>query len=729
MNKNPDAVRFALQQVKEGNIFENFAQEFLASKLGYNFIPAGGIRDRGIDGLEHIFHREGYEKIIYQISIDKEPVTKLEDTLKKLQANKISYSQLIFVSNQVIKDKDILADKCFENYRIHVRIWDIDWFAANINHSHGTISAFHIFVESHLHEYNKPGTAIKVSDLLTDPRLFVFLRQQWEAHHAQKSLVDLVTDSLIFYGLEGTDPEKEKLRSKGELIDQIHEKLKFIPKVMSSNLDHRLDYLSKKPQRKINHHTKDDKYCLPFETRQELIDKNLQDAGLHDDFKKTSSEKLNYYLKSEEVQVRETYPLIESTLNKIFYKQGLEFADLVNSKDYKDSFSKSLPDIIAEVVNESSVVEKNRPVVRDALLVTIRDLIYNGTSAQKKFLKRLSNTYMLLFTLQCDPKVATYFETMAHRLNLYVGNSILIPALSETFLEPQNRRYWSLFNASRRAGIKLYINDTIVDELVAHIKRIKGIYENEFSGTEDIYNHEAAIASIPEILLRAYFYSHMREKVKNFDEYIDRFCNISFVNLKQDLIDFLKEEFNIKYEANVPTGATINQEEHQKLTNALSKLKTDNIKAKNDATLILTIYAIRKVKNEMADAGIYGFNTWWLSTDITTRKVVSQIFKDKYPLSCYMRPDFLYNYISLSPSINSVDDVYKELFPGLLGVNISHTIPPEISNLIKENVRKYKDKNRSRLKSAVREMADELKTNPGSFNVAKMKSFFEKKLS
>ena len=163
------------------------------------------------------------------------------------------------------------------------------------------------------------------------------------------------------------------------------------------------------------------------------------------------------------------------------------------------------------------------------------------------------------------------------------------------------------------------------------------------------------------------------------------------------------------------------------MTKELSELKS-NINAQNDATLILTIYAIRKIKNEAAEAGLYGFNTWWLSTDTTTRKVVKRVFKDKYPLSCYMRPDFLYNYISLSPSIDSVNDVYKELFPGLLGVNISNNIPPEMSELVRETIREHKEKKRGRLKSAIREMTDKLKTEPGSFSVVEMKSFFQGKL-
>lgn len=61
---DPSAFRFALGQINDGNIFEQFGLDFLAKVLGYDFIPAGGVRDRGIDGMEHTSNRRGYERAI-----------------------------------------------------------------------------------------------------------------------------------------------------------------------------------------------------------------------------------------------------------------------------------------------------------------------------------------------------------------------------------------------------------------------------------------------------------------------------------------------------------------------------------------------------------------------------------------------------------------------------------------------------------------------------------------
>lgn len=46
-----------------------------------------------------------------------------------------------------------------------------------------------------------------------------------------------------------------------------------------------------------------------------------------------------------------------------------------------------MQEIISRVVDESSVVDKNKELVKTALIKAIRDIIYNGTVEQKKYFK------------------------------------------------------------------------------------------------------------------------------------------------------------------------------------------------------------------------------------------------------------------------------------------------------------------------------------------------------
>jgi hypothetical protein len=42
---------YVIEKIDDGFIFEAFGYEFLAAVLGYDFIPTGGTKDRGVDGF------------------------------------------------------------------------------------------------------------------------------------------------------------------------------------------------------------------------------------------------------------------------------------------------------------------------------------------------------------------------------------------------------------------------------------------------------------------------------------------------------------------------------------------------------------------------------------------------------------------------------------------------------------------------------------------------------
>lgn len=165
-------------------------------------------------------------------------------------------------------------------------------------------------------------------------------------------------------------------------------------------------------------------------------------------------------------------PLLLELLNSIFYRQGIEFADFVLNVSSDNIIEKSLPEIVSEIVDKNAISGFIKQEIKVGLLTIIRNIVYNGTQRQKEFLGRLSRTYVMLLLLQCDPKLCTYFNTMAGKLRVYVCTSIIIPAMSEQFLEDRNRRYTNLLLGARNAGVKLVINEAI-------FKRISGSFPND----------------------------------------------------------------------------------------------------------------------------------------------------------------------------------------------------------------------------------------------------------
>jgi hypothetical protein len=726
-----DAVRFALSKTNDGFLFEQFAQAFLAAVVGYEFVPVGGLHDRGIDGLEYSSRRKDNASFVYQMSIEADPPKKLKKSLSALDKNDVEYGVFTFVTNRNFPDKDLAIDTAHEDHPgKSFRIYDAAWFASNIAANDAARRVYGEFVDRNLHEYNEPGRTIEFVEQVRDPRLYVFLRQQVDRQPSSQSLNKTVADALIIFALRGTDPNTGILRSRDEILSRIEEALGFRPQLLTAAIDRRLERLRMKQGRQINYHSRDDAYCLPFKTREQIRDANLHDEQLRTDFMEQTEATLQRHLSNEGVSVGDGPILVERTISKIFYQQGLEFADFILDKDQAASgvLEKSLSEIVSQVVSETASISSNRGKVERALQHTIRDIIYRGSEEQCEYVQRLSRTYMMLFLLRCDPKVASFFGTMASRLRLYVCTSILIPALSEHFLAAPQRRHAALLKGAHRKGVELIVTDSILDELVAHFRRIIRRYEEEFRHLEDVFTDDVQSLYVDEILIRAYFYAKQHGEVRTFAEFINNFVTYNLEHAREELSDLLSEEFGIRYSSDSPESIGVDPDEHQKLYEAVKKCKSDDEKAKNDADVILMVVTDRQRRNELGTSGPFGYATWWFSKDQRTQKALRTALGDKYPARCYMRPEFLNVYISLAPSAAEVSSAYERVFPSLVGVNISAQLPHDVIESVQQKLLEHRELRPARLRAVLRTLADELKV--GRFTKADdaLKHFLDEQL-
>lgn len=720
-----DQIKYALSLVDNGFVFEEFGKRFLSAVLGDTFIPVGGIKDQGIDGIQHVFKRESSAKSIYQISIEKDAGSKIDRTLAALKKNQIVLDRFYYLTNQAVRKSDTIMDAMHDKYGVAVYIHDIDWISIRVYESEGTFRAFQSYVDSYLHEFNKPGKSYVVGNLVEDPRLFVFLRQQWENNAELDQIDKFLVDSLILYALEGTDPDKNILRTRNEIASAITSKLTFEPKLLGQLIDSRLQVLSTKPRR-IRYHEKEDAFCLPYETRIDIAAKNLRDAELHEQFKKEAEAQLSEHLRALDVIVHNPVELLECALNTVFYQQGLEFSNFILKGENQEALEKNLEDIVGAVVDKSSVIPKNRESAKSALMTVIREIVYNGSDSQKMFLAHLSSTYLMMFLMQCDPKVGTFFSSIASKLTVYVCTSILVPAMSEIYLDKHNKRHWNLLKGAQAMGVTLVINETILNELCAHFQRIKERYEDVFKRDEALYlSNESLTLYIDEIMIRAYFYARIRDQVSSFDQFLDNFVTPSLLYSKDELIAWLKEEFGIIYRTDESIELSLPDEDMKTLVGELTKQKHSEAKAKNDARLILTVYEIRRKNNEAGSGDIFGFRTWWLSKDTMTMRVANQVFAGRYHVTCYMRPDFLYNYISLAPTMPEIRNTFEQLFPTLLGVNLSHHLPQDVINCVHKYLKEHESKNTGRKIAIIQRLTNQLRSDPNCRTKAFVRHFLE----
>lgn len=719
-----DAFRYAIAKIEDGFVFEAFAQAFISALIGASFIPVGGTKDRGVDGFKHVFNQSNRTKTIYQISTELGWEEKVKGTVEKLRSNSIDFDKLIYVTNRKLSGKDAVVDKWMDG-GVNLSIYDETWFVSRCADNAGVINAYYAFVSKYMHEYSRPGNYKTIANLDSDSRLYVFLQQQFETRSDGVKTDELVIDSLILFSLEGTDPDKEILMTETEILEAVKKYISFSPELIKNKLSDRLKVLSTKP-RKIKYHSAKGSYCLPYETRREIEDRNLLDQEKYDAFFTQSSATVNRFLKDKDVAVKDVVSLIELCLNTIFKKQGLEFSNFVLTGNSSDLMEQNLDDVIGRAVDESAVVIKNKQAVKNALLLAIREIIYHGTAEQHAYLRSLSNTYMMMFLMKWEPKITTYFESLSSKLTLFVDTSILIPALSEKYLDERNRRHWNLLVGAKRAGIKMYIYETHLDELISHLKMIRDKYYNLYYPMEQTYVDSNTVLYIDEIMIRAYYYAKMFDKVDSFDEFLNCFVSPELKpTVKKELTIFLSEVFGIQFLPKSQMNVNIDEDEVEKLVESLSFTKHE-VKARNDAEMILSLYSLREKNDEVADTGIMGYRTWWLSKDTSTYRAINRCFGDKYPVSCYIRPDFIYNYIALSPTTEDVSNMYDQLFPTMLGVNLSYHLPEEVLHSVQKKLKDFHGKEPVRVKQILNELSDKLKTT--ALNEHSVDLFLDEKL-
>lgn len=724
---DPRAFTFALQKISDGFLFERFAQDLLACIVGRDFRPAGGVKDGGVDGLEHCIEPEGQALTIYQISIEKKPASKIEKSLRALQKNRVECNRFVFVTNQEIKKQPALEEELSDKYGYSVICRDINWLRSQVAANENAIRVFHTFVESHLHEFaRRPDDEFLVADFASDPRVYVFISQQWDEHRSTQDLEQVAVDSLILLALEGTDPDKNLLRSRDEIREKI---ISILPhaSLIDQKIDQRLHALSQKPRR-INHHKNENQYCLPYETRLQLGQKNLDDRALHEDFFDSASKRLKRHLDFESVTVNDPARLVPEVLKQCFLNQGLQFSEFLHTTDTTSTFERSLDEIIERVVEESQVKKKNKEKVSRALLATVREVLYQGDENEKAYLRRLSDTYMMMFLMQGDPAVAAYFAALSTKLELFVDNSILIPALSEFHLDERNRRFWNLLVSAKRAGVTLRINEVTLSELANHLNRVADLYTNEYHYQRDVYLDENAIRYVDEILLRSYFYQRMRGHRGTFHQYLDNFATPHSSTIEEELVEFLQSEFGIRYVDESSLGISVDSQDLDTLAFELEKVKGNAKRAENDAKTILSIFALRSKNNEKGKGNVFGYRTWWLSQDTKTYVTVERCFGNKYKPSCYLRPDFLYNFIALAPNVQQSKEVFDTLFPSLLGVSVSHHIDGTTVEAIRSSLKAHEDLSPVRKRAVLRTLTDRLKTDSKLKNLRKLKHYLDEEL-
>ena len=91
-----------------------------------------------------------------------------------------------------------------------------------------------------------------------------------------------ITDALILWALEGTDPDKNTFMTEKDIIDKVEDVIPTAKQFFRGAVESRLKVLTKKEDgsRNVNVYVKAGTYCLPYDSRQVLANHAIEDESL-----------------------------------------------------------------------------------------------------------------------------------------------------------------------------------------------------------------------------------------------------------------------------------------------------------------------------------------------------------------------------------------------------------------------------------------------------------------
>ncbi|BBY90835.1 hypothetical protein MGALJ_05040 [Mycobacterium gallinarum] len=715
-------MRVALDKA-DGWSFEHFVNDFYASIGGESFSPLGGLKDGGADGYdEAVYESRRNADVFYQSSIEKDVESKIRKTVARLREFGRQPCRLVHFTSQTVRYTDKVEAALSTELNVTITIRDGGYIASHVNDGAGTIAAF----DQHLRSATDFLKGIGTSNLLTpsshvkSPAVYVFLAQELNRRDGDYRLVDAMTDALIIWALEGTDPDAGILVSAADILQRIVADLPAVELLVAPRLDKRLDAMASKDYpggRAIRSHRKEGTYCLPFETRQRVEADNFADEALRVDFRRSIEERV-------EVQERvglgdETAALAVdaavSAIQSVFEHEGLEFARYLHSQSTAANFPTILG-ALTDAVADMGIGGRRAALVVETAFCALRGVFYDSLEVEREYLRKLSRTYALLFTLQAEPRLIEFFQDLVGDFYLYVGSDVIVRALSEHLLPEPDQMMRNTLLAAARHGATLVLAEPVLEEVVHHLRACDHEYRNHIAGREHHMSYEL-MREVPHIMLRAYLYAFDNQELgarrpRSWQSFVKRFCDpedLQRAAAYTDLRAYLCAAFNLQFRSSTDLARYVDHEEAACVAAALADEKKNDVLAHNDATMAVAVYGRRTSRRENARSSEFGLNTWWLTSEASIVRHTKQLVERNGGTRYMMRPDFLLNFLTLAPRAADVRRTMRNVFPSLLGVSLSRRIDRDSFHEVMKQVDEAMDMDHPRRTAKIAKIADKLK--------------------
>lgn len=720
---DPRLVEIALEYVS-GDDFERFFHAFYPELAGISFIPLGGIHDGGADafqGDQILEGKTGRAGTFYQASVQQDHRAKIRHTVQRLRMSNREPNRLIYCTSRTISFIDREEEELSNELDVTVTIRDRKWIAVNINRSQVTVNAFNSFLKGaadFLSGFGAP-TIVSASDTIQLKTMCVFLGQEVDRRRGNTDLLEAVTDSLILWALEGTDPDQGVLMNRDQILEKVEAAMPKSKQFIRGSIDSRLDLLSSKGNasgRELRFYRKTQEYCLPYETRLLVEKENIEDEALKLrvlDIYRTRAEKCQSHYTS--ILPDQVASIAQRTLELTFEKEGLELAEFLSGAATDERYG-AITDQVDEAILEANLSGIVAVETKSAVVDVLRQAFYDSEEDERVYYGKLSRTYSLMLSLSNEPKVVEYFKGMSGDFTLFVGSDIIIRALSERYLPKEDQMTVNMLKILKSAGSTLMLTEPTVAEVQGHLALSDNEYRSLFLEIDHDVHRDIA-RHCNRILIRAYYYAKTDEtaetRPRNWEGYIGQICSYRDLHIstksREQVKDYLIEEFGLEFVAYNEIEKLTDHDEVLELVDRVKEFKSEEFLAKNDALHILAVYGKRDLLRERHHPNPYGYKTWWLTHEARVLRATKTLVRSKGGAGYIMRPEFIMNFISLSPSLEEVHKSYNKIFPTILGVRLSNRMRNHVFEDVMSRAKEAREISPARSKALLSAMATSLK--------------------
>jgi hypothetical protein len=408
------------------------------------------------------------------------------------------------------------------------------------------------------------------------------------------------------------------------------------------------------------------------------------------------------------------------TLQLTFEREGIEFSAFLEDKQHTSDYP-TIADHADAAIIEAGIKPDKAERFKAAILEALRTTFYKSTPDERLFLGKLAHTYALLFSLRAEPRIVQYFEEMASDFFLFVGSDLIVRALSERYVRTEDQRVRTLLKMLAAAGSKLVLTEPVLEEIQNHLISSDSEFRNYFAAQEKRVTYHLA-RNCPKILIRAYFYSKFDppEGVRipeSWQAYLGQFCNplkLRSAEGKEELRRYLLSSFGLSYQTREEVEGLVSDETDQDALSlvaaTLSPEKAMTELARNDALMVGAVYGRRRQSGEMAKQTVFGYRTWWLTSETTILKYTHDLVS-RHGGRYMMRPEFLLNFIAMSPKLGQVRAAYRNIFPSLLGIQFAKRVKEDVYHDMMKKVNEAACLEPGKQEAVISQLSDDLKSD------------------